>query len=241
MWRVAHNKQLVPTPGTTRHVFGCVRGRRGTAKRWLSAFFVSNVRFWGEMNVRYWPKPDRPLPTQSGRSRCTSRAFRTFTAMWQRSMFLTWVTLLVAVLSTAVEATSPSEIELDSVSVHLFLEDSGELSRDVTSIPDFLAWNFHPIGEGIPDGERFHSFLVKVSFYSTYDAFEPGVVAQVKITNKETGKQILARTIRGVYVGQSQISHVAVFVDGHECEQLIVEVTSPKKTIKKTLRFSCGE
>jgi hypothetical protein len=30
---VAHNKQLVPTPGIARHVSYCVRGRRGTAAR----------------------------------------------------------------------------------------------------------------------------------------------------------------------------------------------------------------
>jgi hypothetical protein len=51
---------------------------------------------------------------------------------------------------------------LEGVSVHLFLEKSGSLSRDVTAVKDFQSWNFVPSGTGIPDDERFNDILVKV-------------------------------------------------------------------------------
>jgi hypothetical protein len=163
-------------------------------------------------------------------------------AMWHRNTHRLGALLLVALLTGAAGAASPYGVELDSVTVHLFLESSGELSRDVTSVPDFMAANFEPMGQGIPNGERFHSFLIKVTFRATGEVWEPGVVAEVRVINKRTGKRILSRTIRGVYVGRSQhLSHVPIFVEGHECEQLVIEVRSPEKTIKKELPFACFE
>jgi hypothetical protein len=161
--------------------------------------------------------------------------------MWNKNIRRFGLLLLAAGLSGASFAAPKPKVELNSVTVHLFLESSGELSQDITSVPEFLAWNFMPMGKGVPDGEKFHAFLIRVGFYSTYEAFEPGVVAEVRVTNKETGKPILSRTIRGIYVGRSQTSHVPIFVDGHECEQILIEVISPAKTIKKELPFACGE
>jgi hypothetical protein len=37
------NKQLVPAPGTTRHVSWWFRGRRGTAARWASPQLLQEV------------------------------------------------------------------------------------------------------------------------------------------------------------------------------------------------------
>jgi len=50
------------------------------------------------------------------------------------------------------------EVKLESVSVHLFLEKSGDLSQDILTTNEFMSHNFRPFGDGIPANEIFHDF-----------------------------------------------------------------------------------
>lgn len=140
----------------------------------------------------------------------------------------------------AASARSAQPIDLDGVSIHLFFQGAGALSEDVTTVKEFGAWNFHPFGEGIEDTETFHSFLIKVAFSAPSEIFEPGVVATVRVTNDKK-QVILKRDIRSLYIPATRKAHVAIWVEGHECEMLNIEVKSLSKVITKRLPFACGE
>jgi len=150
----------------------------------------------------------------------------------------------IGILSLLVSSVSPalavSPVNLEGVTVHLFLEASGEFSRDVASIP-FEGRNSKPFGVGLPENETFDSLLIKVAFSAPGEHYEPGVVATIRILGKRTGKAFVNRTVRGLYVGPSGRTHVPVFVASRPCEPLTIEVRSGGQSIRKTLEFSCGE
>ena len=154
-----------------------------------------------------------------------------------RNVFL----VLAALLSGAASAAPTPAVKLEAVTVHLYLEGSGQLSSDVLSVPEFFARNFTPMGVGIPDGEKFHTFLVRLSFVAPKESYERGSLAEVRISNEQTGKVVLSRTVKGIYVGPTKRAYVPIFIEGHECEPMILEVKSADKTFKKQLPFSCGE
>jgi hypothetical protein len=59
-------------------------------------------------------------------------------------------------------ALAQGKVQLDSVTIHLFLATSGTLSPDIETIQGFGARNFSLQGEGIADNERFYAALMKV-------------------------------------------------------------------------------
>jgi hypothetical protein len=143
-------------------------------------------------------------------------------------------------LAASLFASAGGPVILASVTVHLFYERSGALSPDITTIKEFGSWNFSPFGEGVPGDESFHAFLIKLEFSAPKATFEPGLVATVQVTN-DNKQVIFKREIRGLYVPESGRTYRAVWVDGHECEALNVEVKSAAQMVTKRLRFACGE
>src|SRR5262245_57533208 len=85
-------------------------------------------------------------------------------------------------------AGAANDIRLEGVSVHLFLEKSGSLSRDVTAVKDFQSWNFVPSGTGIPDDERFNDILIKVELGSSREIFAKGRQGKISLSSAENGK-----------------------------------------------------
>lgn len=148
--------------------------------------------------------------------------------------------MVVLFLAISSAAGASEQVKLDAVSVHLFYERSGQLSPDITNIREFGTHNFHPFGEGVPDEEIFHSFLIKLSFSAPKETFEPGLVATLRLTNDEK-KVILKREIRSLYIPESGRINKGLWVEGHECEMLTLEVTDNGQTVTKRLPFHCGE
>jgi hypothetical protein len=146
----------------------------------------------------------------------------------------------LALIGSSLSDTQP-EVRLEKVSIHLFLEKSGEMSADVTSIPGFFTRNFAVFGEGMPDDERFHSFLIKVWFSADAETFRSGEQARLVIRRAETGRKVLESSIENVYVGPNRHTARPFLVSGHECEPLVVEVRSHDKLITNSLPFRCAE
>ena len=129
--------------------------------------------------------------------------------------------------------------KLLDVTVHLLFEHSGRVSDDGGSVKDFGSFNFMSFGTGVPQ-DQFHSFLIRLAFSSPSELYEEGVVATVRLINE--GKDVVfKRTLKGLYFAQTPKNHVWIFVDGHVCEPVTLEVTAFDRVVKKDLAFSCGE
>ena len=105
----------------------------------------------------------------------------------------------------------------------------------------FLTHNFRPIGDAIPDGEIFHSYLIKVQLSSNKEVFTEGKVANIKVVNDKDNKVVIDLPIENVYIGPEKLLYKGIFVTGHECDFQTLIVRSKGKTISKKLPFHCGE
>ena len=147
----------------------------------------------------------------------------------------------IFMLSGAPSARAQDRPALDAVTLHLFLEKSGQLSPDVAAIADFKSWNSSPSGAGLPDGDLFEAILIEVHFTSKNEIFAKGRQATVTVKHRRTGKVLMRRSIRDVYIDRDGKVTKPVFLDGHSCTPLIVTVASGKEKITKTLDLECGE
>jgi len=154
-------------------------------------------------------------------------------------------TEVLALLLVCLAATAPTiaaaQVTLEAVTVHVFLETSGLLSPDVTSMRFFETRNGKALGSDLPEEEMYDSFLVKIAFSAPNEVFQPGSIATVRITGKKTRRVVLVRTIRDLYVGPAGRTHIPIFVAGRQCEPIAIEVRSGARTIRKELEFTCGE
>jgi hypothetical protein len=144
-------------------------------------------------------------------------------------------------LTSASVWAEESSIRLEKISIHLFLENSGVLSDDITSISGFSAWNFRPSGLSFSDDDRFHSFLIKVWFFSEREHFQAGEQARVLLRSEKTGKVLFESTIKELYIGKDGRTVKPFLISGYVCEPLVVEVRGRPKTITKILPFKCSE
>jgi hypothetical protein len=132
-------------------------------------------------------------------------------------------------------------VQLDSVTIHLFLATSGSLSPDIDTIKGFGARNFSVEGEGIRDNERFYAALVRVRFTSPREVFAQGTQAQVVVTDRWKKRVVRREEIANVYVGSHGHTHVPVFLPNAACGPFEVVVTGGGRRIVKQIEATCGE
>ena len=133
------------------------------------------------------------------------------------------------------------KLSLDSVSIHLFLENSGEFSADITRAPGAGAWNSRPISGNVDYDERFHSYLIKVTFRSDGEVYAEGEQATLIISEVESGKILFTESIRNVYIGPGGRMTKPFLIHDLLCGPLRVDVRDREKTITNQLEFACGE
>jgi hypothetical protein len=150
-------------------------------------------------------------------------------------------TFCIGWLVLAMLSAEESPVQLDKISIHLFLENTGTFTDDITSVLGFGTWNFRPFGIGFSEDDIFHSFLIKVWLSSERETFQAGEQARVLVRSEKTGKVLFDSTINGVYIGREGRTVMPLLVAGHVCEPLIVEVRGRPKSITKMLPFACGE
>ena len=152
------------------------------------------------------------------------------------------IAVLVALWLTGPAAHAQDDkLSIHAVSIHLFLEISGEFSHDVTQAPGVGAWNFRPISGDIDFDEIFHSYLIKVSFRSGGEVFAEGEQATLVISEIESGKVLLTETIRNLYIGPSGQVTKPFLIHDLVCGPLRVDISDLEKTITNQLQFACGE
>jgi hypothetical protein len=160
-----------------------------------------------------------------------AQGIRVFISLWIAGLVFSSVSL----------SAERNSVHLDRVSIHLFLENKGTFSEDVTSMYGFFARNAQPFGIGFADDDRFHSFLIKVWFSSERKTFQADEQARVAVKSEKTAKTLFSTTINGVYVGSEGRAIKSFLVSGQVCEPLVVKVRSRTRSISKTLPFNCGE
>jgi hypothetical protein len=157
---------------------------------------------------------------------------------WVRRM--AWPAGLCPVLFASI-APAADRVNLDAVSVHLFLQTAGTLSADVTAIEGFSSWNFVPQNEGFGDQERFDDIVIRVRLTAPKEVFARGPQAEVVVTDTRTKKVVARKQIADVYIGPKGSTFVPVYIANVACRPLKLTVTSGGKRIEKSLEFRCGE
>ena len=132
-------------------------------------------------------------------------------------------------------------VQLDSVSIHLFLTTAGVFSPDVETIEGFGAWNFGVQGTGILPNERFHSALINVRMTSKGEVYARGTQAQVVVTERRTKRVFKRERIADVHIRAAGVTHLPVFLPDAACGPFEVVVTGGGRRIVKQLEAACGE
>lgn len=133
-----------------------------------------------------------------------------------------------------------SALSLESVTVHLFLEESGTLSGDASGAPGISGANMRALLPG-DKREPFHDFLVKVVLTSKGEVFAKGRQASVAIIDARSRRTLETHAISDVYVGAGGRIVKAVWVRERMCQALEVRVIAGPRTITRKLAFHCGE
>jgi hypothetical protein len=132
-------------------------------------------------------------------------------------------------------------VQLDSVTIHLFLATSGTWSPDIETIEGFGAHNFALQGKGIADNERFHAGMIKVRFTSQGRVFAQGTQATVVVTDRWRKRVVRRERIVGVLIGSAGYTHVPIFLPDAACGPFEVVVTGGGRKIVKQIETHCGE
>lgn len=146
--------------------------------------------------------------------------------------------MLATILAVAAQAVAPAPVELGDIRMHLFYEETGRLSDDVSPPRNFAAWNT-PIGGG--------------------EAEEPAngllVVAEIRTDgqqNVRTPLRVTARNERGRLLADSRFIEMLTSEAGRAYFPLwlrdagcagIITVTATLGSQSKTesLTLHCGE
>lgn len=156
-----------------------------------------------------------------------------------KRLFLTLSALSFAASASIAAAAQP--VNVQSLSVHLVLTPSGELSEDIAAMPGFSSWNFRALVPLKPLDEEFRSFLVKVRLESANEVFQKGQVGRVVVRSVTTRKVLFSSQISNVHIPRAGQTVIAKLVEGHVCEPVFVEASSGKSVVRKQISFQCGE
>lgn len=148
---------------------------------------------------------------------------------------------VVFLIGWCTTAQATESVTVKNVSVHLFLTPSGEFSPDVTEVKNFQSWNFSPIMEGIPDGQRFYSYLIKVRLSTKAEAFLKNEIGVIEVRSKERKRILAKQKISDVYFPHKSEAVVGFFVQGNVCEPVLITAKTKTSTVTKEIIFACGE
>lgn len=157
------------------------------------------------------------------------------------------LTALAVLAGVAYAQDASKKVYKDSVkavdfSVHLFFEESGELSPDIFKLEEFGVWNFGAHWKG-NNGGKFSGFMVRVKMQSRArgDVFAEGKQAQVVLRDRKTKKTLRSWTISDVYVSDKGIGYRAQFFTGLDCNLMEAALIADGTRITRDLPFACGE
>ena len=141
---------------------------------------------------------------------------------------------LLILLAITLLPVSSQAIEVVSLEVNLFYNESGSLSEDIVEAKDFILWNTI-IGEGSA-AEPSDRFLLKIKFSGPKDQYISDSV-ELKVSDKNTGKVVYTENYSGFLFTDQGFAYRASMVSGQNCKSLVIGVGNYKRNIE----FHCGE
>lgn len=125
-------------------------------------------------------------------------------------------------------------VEISSVEVRLFYNDSGVFSKNILNDNDFQLWNT-VIGEGSA-AEPSDRFMIRAKFTGPANEYVDQDI-KLSVKNSETGKTIYSETFYGFMFNSLGINFRAALISEHDCQPLLIQVGDKKESIN----FRCGE
>ena len=157
-----------------------------------------------------------------------------------RFCFASIISTALLLSAFAMALAEEDKVTIDSISVHLFLENSGTFSQDVLK-DNVSAWNGQPITGTIDYDERFGAYLIKVNCSAPREVFAAGEQARIRIIRESDNKILKEQAIADVYVSPSGKITKPVLIHDHICGPLKLEVKDHKRALSASLPWACGE
>jgi hypothetical protein len=150
--------------------------------------------------------------------------------------------LAAAALATfSTPALAQQDVRITDMKAHLFLEGSGQLSGDLLAMTSPQLRNV-PRGQG-EGGEPATAVLFKVTLSGQKNTAPRYAAANVKITQtSRTGQKALTnKALEGFVFGADGTVTRPIMLENATCQQIEVEVRTPRSSRKASLDFTCDE
>jgi hypothetical protein len=147
--------------------------------------------------------------------------------------------MISSLTGVALLAAQPAAATLGDIRMHLFYQETGRLSPDISPPNDFTGWNT-VIGEGSAE-EAADDLLVVAEVRTTG---EQNVETPLRIVARGgPGNRVLAqRSWTGLLTSTQGRAYLPLYVPGASCAgEIRVTVTLGRATRSETLTLACGE
>ena len=138
-------------------------------------------------------------------------------------------------------AAAAEPVQVQAVSIHLFLTPTGEFSEDIAALEGFSSWNFTPAIPLRTPGRQFHSYLIKVYLKTAKEAYVRGKIASVEVRSQARKRSLHASTVSNLYFPAEGETVIARLIEGHVCEPVTILVSTATSRVTKNIDFQCGE
>ena len=125
-------------------------------------------------------------------------------------------------------------VEVESVDVYLFYNESGSFSENILEAEEFILWN--TVAGGGSAEEPSDRFLIRVQLKGSKNTYVTDPVA-LAVKTEESEEVVYTETYAGFQFTEAGIAYRASMVAGHNCQPLVIEVGS----VRRALPFRCGE
>ena len=125
-------------------------------------------------------------------------------------------------------------VEVESVDVYLFYNESGTFSENILEAEEFILWN--TVAGGGSAEEPSDRFLIRIQLKGSKNTYATDPVA-LAVKTEESEEVVYTETYAGFQFTEAGIAYRASMVAGHNCQPLVIEVGS----VRRALPFRCGE
>jgi hypothetical protein len=145
---------------------------------------------------------------------------------------------MILLLAALAQAVAPVPAELGDIRMHLFYEETGRLSDDISPPRTFAAWNT-VIGGG--EAEEQANDLLIVTEIRTEGQQNVSTPLRVAVRN-EAGRVLAERRFDGTLTSEAGRVHLPLWIRDAGCAGIItVTATFGRQTKTETLSLNCGE
>ncbi len=125
-------------------------------------------------------------------------------------------------------------VEVESVDVYLFYNESGSFSENILEAEEFVLWN--TVAGGGSAAEPSDRFLVKVRLKGPKNTYATAPV-ELTVRVEESEEVLYTETYAGFQFTEAGIAYRASMIAGHNCQPLVIEAG----TVRRIVPFRCGE